>query len=215
MDKFVSFVVYVALFLATGLIVGCDGGRSESYSPTAPTSTAVYAPPPVGVSPEVWRVAFSSNGRLNRPEPPSVHLDVSAFGADIKAIFAEMAGIAEETVERKTSIDLVPGGAGATFVVSVVPDLLCNSRLVAGCTRIQTDQGRVVGGKMEFDSLLVMQSKPLVLHEIFRTLGLSESSPVSGIMSSIPWRQARATDEERLMFLGRYNYPLLAFYADK
>ena len=213
MDRF----SVVLLALATVVTSACSGSSSLPTTPSPPVVVPapgpVMAPPPVGVSAEVWRVAFAPNSRLYRPDP--VHLDVSSFGSNIQGIFAEMAAAAAAAVQSKTTFDLTPGGVGANFKVGLKPGLICGGfGKTAACTTPDFGgDGRVMGGTMEFTSVAALQDRPLVLHEIFWTLGLTGPSPASGLLSITPWPQPRLSDEEHLMVLGRYDHPLLAFYS--
>lgn len=207
------FAIIAMMLALTG--VSC-GSPTTPTPPTPPPPTMVMAPPPDGVSNEVWRIGFGSDGLLRRPD--AVHLDMSDFDSSIQSVFAEMLVVAADIVQQKTSLDMIPGGIGATFKVALNPGLVCGDYgRTAGCTtlRYEDSVGRVTGGKMEFVSVTIMQNKTVVLHEIIRTLGVIGNSPVSGLMSQTPWSSARPTEEERLMLLGRYNYPLLAQYQGR
>lgn len=191
--------------------VPAEPGPAPAPTPVPVPAGPVMAPPPIGVSAEVWRVAFAPNSRLYRPD--AVHLDVASFGSNIQDIFAEMAAAA--AVQSKTTFDLIPGGIGADFAVSLKPGLICGGfgKTAACTTPTFGGDGRVMGGTMEFTSIAALQDRPLVLHEMFWTLGLTGPSPKSGLLSMTPWPQPRLSDEEHLMVLGRYDYPLLAVYS--
>jgi len=190
-------------------------GPSDPPPSTPPPAAPVMAPPPSGVSPEVWRVAFLSGVALYRPESPAiVSFDVSGLEAVDQATFVNMAKVAEDSVEGRTKFE-VGTQSGANFIVSMVSSLVCFGQAALGCTVFRTDSsGRVLGGKIEFDSTrMTVIPFTLVLHEIYRTLGISELSPAYGILSAHIWPNPRPSDEERLMLLGRYQFPLLAQYS--
>ena len=207
MNVLVVFLCVLALPACSG-VGGTPGGVGPT--PLAP----VLAPPPEGVSPEVWRVAFVvSTARLYRPD--AVHIVLPSDTDDAtRAVFTLAVSNVSRFIEGKTPIDLVEGPFGATFPVAVVPRLRCGGfDSVIACTSLAiTSLGKVTGGKMEFASVEAM-SMNIVMHEIFRTLGINGHSPVSGMMSLVPWQQPRPTDEEQKMLLGRYNYPLLSIYS--
>lgn len=185
---------------------GSSSGSSDGSSSGSSGGTGdVYAPPPPGVPAEVWRVAFSSDGRLRRPEAVHLSLPPEADIAVWTAVVNQVNGLVQ------TKIDLVPGGVGATFPVSVQAGLQCKGMTVSGCTTLTYDAlGHVIGQKMEYDSIASMNNWSLVMHEVFRTLGMATDSPVPGIMALHP---TAPTEEEKAMFLAREIPPLLAMYS--
>ena len=227
---------FVVLALATALVANACGG--EFLTPTspgevgvgvtiggrppvpapvpAPTPTGpVMASPPAGVSSGVWRVAFSSDGRMRRPD--AVHIVLPSDTDEVtKTLFASVVGKVIGFIEGKTPMDLVasPFSIG-NFPVTVVPSLLCGGEAASACNTLNYNSvGKVVGGKIEFATTEYMHDEVIVMHEIFRTLGLTGLSPVPGIMSPTwVWGQPRPSDEEQKMLLARYDYPLLSVYA--
>ena len=204
------FVVLVLTFSVSA----CSSGGSAPTSPSPAEvinpipAGPVMAPPPAGVSPEVWRVAFMAGIMLVRPD--EVHIVLP--DQETEALFTSVLSLVRPLI--RTPIDFVASPVGATFPVTVVPELLCNGQKVGGCTSFQRDStGRVISGRIEFSSVENMHNRALVMHEMLHTLGINQTSPVPGIMAQNPWSRLEPSDEEQKMILGRYEYPLLARYS--
>ena len=194
------------------------GGRSVSVSQAAaPISGPTLAPPPPGVSAAKWEVGFSMDGKLRRPDAGiTIHFDVSALPQEGRDMFAARAAVATATMAGKLFFDTTPDGTGITFPVKVTDaPIQCGSVLltVGACTFASPDSsGRIVGGRVEFTHVQwILQGPTAVLHEIYRTMGITRSA-TEGIMAAPPTTQT-ATAEDVAMFLGRFDYPLLAQYA--
>lgn len=190
------------------------GGPSPSPTPRTP----VLAPPPLGVRSEVWRVAFGQDGRLHRPD--AVHLVLPEDADEVtKALFASVANKVMGFIQGKTPIDLIPDPSGVgNFSITVVPNLMCSGASASGCTSAfyNGTTGKIMYGRMEFATLAYMHNEVVAMHETFRTLGLTGLSPIPGIMSSTwVWNQPRPSDEEQIMLLARYDYPLMAQFVER
>jgi hypothetical protein len=204
----------VLLVANVALLVGCAGGGANPNSPSPAASAVVNAPPPPGVSANVWLVAFaSSDNRLHRPID-AVHI-VLPSGTDdaTRSLFASVAAEVTASVNGKTLVDTMASASGAVFNVRVTPGLACVGMSgVSGCTSLTiAGTGEVTGGTIEFDSASSMLTRSIVMHEVYRTLGMNRNSPASGIMALTP--APAPTAEELAMFVGRYSYPILAVYA--
>lgn len=170
------------------------------------------APPPPGVSPEVWRVAFIGD-RLYRPD--AVHLVLpSDISPEARANFIAVV-TAMNSWGLSTPIDIVASApaTGATFVVSVVPGLICGLTPAGGCTLLggSDPEGKIVGkGKMQFAFASAMHQFSFVMHECLRTIGVMELSPFPGILYHDP---TPPTPEELVMLRARDKLPLLSIYS--
>lgn len=177
------------------------------------TYKQAMAPPPPGVSAELWRVGFSPDDKLRYPKPEMVVLLLHAEAdADptIKGVFVEALAKAE-IVEGRTKFFLNDGPIeAAVFRTMINPNLVCPT----ACTWLEYDpsgSGRVIGGRIEFKYLSSMRNRAVALHEILRTLGILRSNPKAGCLNEGP--SAECSAEEVLMIRGRRNHPLLAVYA--
>ena len=178
--------------------------------PITPTTPTVMAPPPLGLDPAVWKVGFLGN-QLYRSEV--VHLDISAVAGlhpDIQGVFDRMASVATSSVGGRTTVDTIVGGPGATFVVTFEP---CDNGAAACTYPNGNDDGKITGGRVHYSTIDCMRTESVVLHEIYRSFGVGGLNPKKGVMSSTPWLDPRPSDEEQVMLLGRYDYPLLSVYS--
>jgi len=211
-SSFAALVMMAALFLTA-----CGGdhslvGPSPTPTPT-PTPTIVYAPPPAGVSAEMWRIGFSTADAKLRGLPEAVHF-VLPEGTD-QATRDLITGYNNEMNSwgLKTHYDLDVSAIGATIPISIEPGLICGSwGSAGGCmSAIYDNTGRLTGGWIKFDSVGVMKQRAAFFHEAFRCLGVEGLSPEPGVMSSRPL--GSPTDKELALLLGREKYPLLSVYS--
>ena len=215
--RLLGAVIVTALSILTGAC-GANTPTAPSTQPPANGSPAtppavVYAPPPAGVSAEVWRVGFSMVGaKLRRPEG-DVNLVLPEGTDEVTRVI--VAGYVEE-INRwrlQTHFNLGAGGTGVTIPMFIVPGLLCSGEPALGCMTPSADEfGRINGKKIEFSSVDMFRTKAVFLHEAIRCLGIEMSSPKPGLTSN-PAASNYPTTEELAMLLGRYQYPLLSVYS--
>ncbi len=216
-------LVMVAFVLATN--VACSKSSltapSDFGAAASATSTVVMAPPPTGVSSEVWRVGFMMRDELlYRSKVVHVVLPPDT-DPSTRALFEKHTRAITELTQGQTQMDTIPDPSGyGNFPVTLVAGLVCGGVKAGGCTslKFQNGSGDIYGGKIEFQDAFHMSNEMLVVHELYRTLGMDGNSPKAGIFSFdklIDWGKPYPSEEERLMILGRYLPPLLAKYSPK
>lgn len=189
------------------------GTSTTSPAPATPVPTLpapvgpVMAPAPAGVPAPVWMIACSpDDNRLYLPDG-TINVVLSPDNDDItKKTFASAKDAVVGYIQGKTPYVITEVATGSViFRVTVNPGIPSDGYT----TVFRSSDGHVTGGIIEFSGVSKMHNRRLVMHELFRALGVTQSSPVPGLMSA-HLAASEPTPEEVAMFLGRYTYPPLA-----